>query len=268
MRMKSVFLVFLTTLSSSSDVMADTVQLANCPEAPDVVGEYYNNGKKCIRARQESTRDVIDATCKPDWELVTNQSRAFCRTSSDDVKFNRKDSKPICPTDYQRYGGECHSKCQRGFNSRKGKCIQLADKLPNHFMTCPDGKHKFGAFCCEHDQCTDLINEFKDKPIAPNSLMECSIDNIPGTFYYSPESKKCERQMTTLPRVWERLPPDQKNCNDDQVKVWGGCQPSCPKDWQVKKGMCQLRSCSISLNNDKRIVLCPEGKYQMQAASI
>jgi hypothetical protein len=251
---------------------ADTVELATCPQEPDVVGIYYNNGKKCIRDRQEFSRDIIEATCKSG-DLQFSRGKAFCEAQNG-TKFNAKDTRPICPTDYRRYNDQCHKLCPAGFTSKKGKCIRLADKLPPHYMKCSHDKHKFDAFCCEGDQCSDLLSE--EKKINPSSLMECSLSNIPGKFYYSPTTKKCERQMSTQPRKWTRLPTNNRgnryrlsgSCQEGETQIMGGCQLKCPESWSVRKAMCQLRPCSIPLTSNNKIVLCPEGKYQMQSASI
>jgi hypothetical protein len=310
--------LLVLVICNSSTTLADTVQLAECPQVPDVIGMYVNNGKKCVRERDEVRRDVLDATCQDGWELTKTATqgqaqaqaqaqgqgqgqgqeqgqrrKSYCKpVNSSNIRTRKKDGKPICPTDYQRYSASCHSPCPPGYNAKRGICIQLRDVLPQHSMICPiEGQHKVGPFCCQPDQCTHLVQQrqeqYQQSRIGGNantnanananananpSWIECHMDEIPGKFYHNPNSQKCERTMTSLPRVWNKLPKDNRNrvvgdCSPDQVKVLGGCQAECPDGYKAKKGMCQLRPCSIPTDAEA-IVLCPEGKYQIQAMSL
>ncbi|KAL3928044.1 MAG: hypothetical protein SGBAC_012817 [Bacillariaceae sp.] len=271
----SLFATLLVLLSFTTVSQADTVQLAECPKEPNVVGVYINNGKNCVRERNELARETVNATCKTGWELIVKveERKAFCRTtdSNSNSKFQAKDTFPQCPVDYQRYGKFCQSPCPRGYNSKKGKCIQLKDSMPQHSMTCPEPLHRIGAFCCEHDQCGDLMQERHENrmkkmqqkqsgsmsqviappPPASLDLKECNLPDVPGRFYYNPVTGRCDRSRISEPRVWTKLPRDSKqrfigNCQDDiETKVLGGCQPKCPPHYKSQKGMCHLPPCSI-----------------------
>mmetsp|Transcript_41335 Transcript_41335/g.99579 ORF Transcript_41335/g.99579 Transcript_41335/m.99579 type:complete len:341 (+) Transcript_41335:264-1286(+) len=278
-----LIILTLTASSSNSLVKADTVQLAECPKEPNVIGVYINNGKNCVRERNEVARDVVNATCKNGWELVSaaNERRAFCRDSSNTAKNNNKadaqnkeDSIPKCPVNYQRYGKQCHSACPRGYNSKRAKCIQLKDSMPQHSMTCPTPPttnkllHRIGAFCCEPDQCSDLMQQKHEKriqkmqqkqagsmsaippPLPEAELKECNLPEVPGRFYYNTLTGRCDRSRVSEPRVWTKLPRDSKNrptgvCHEDETKILGGCQPKCPLYYKSQKGMCHLPPCSI-----------------------
>ena len=246
-----LLLLMLLVASLTQTTLSETLLLADCPQGPTVIGEYYNNGKKCVRDRNEITRDVIDA---------------------DGNK---------CPQNYQRYGAKCHSVCPKGYNAKRGRCIQLRDTLSIHYMTCPDSLHKVGAFCCHGDQCIELMQKQEakrnknkpDTPLMPNftTIVECNLDEeIPGKFYYNSETNHCVRTQSYIPRIWEKLPRDKKNrvvgdsCDPEtHVQVLGGCQLKCPANYTVRKGMCQLKPCSIAVD-ESSIASCPEGKYRMQ----
>ncbi|CAJ1960005.1 unnamed protein product [Cylindrotheca closterium] len=331
--------MMLLLCSRFTTVQADTVQLAECPKEPNVVGVYINNGSNCVRERNEMAREIVDATCKTGWELITTptQSQSYCQPSlnanantndndsdtNDDKSSNNNNnsnkdpaSVPTCPVDYQRYGTQCHSPCPRGYNSKRGKCIQLKDSMPQHSMTCPNDNnnsnnnknlHRIGAYCCESDQCGDLIqarHEIRIQkmqqqkagsqsqnailPPSTTSLTECNLPSVPGRFYYNPMTGRCDRSRISEPRVWKKLPRDNKNryigtCDEErETKVLGGCQPKCPPYYKSQKGMCHLPPCSIPFGrgmndydekeNDKMksnngIVLCPEGKYYLASQS-
>lgn len=275
---------------------AATVQLAECPESPNVIGIYINNGKKCVRERQQLERDIVNATCPTGYELQARR-KTYCKqlpqstsdtsTTTTTTTTTTKMPNPICPIDYQRYGSSCHSPCPQGYNDKRGLCIQLRDVLPQHSMTCPTQLHRVGPYCCEPDQCMDLHKEQEQLRLdshiggssstntavtkSNKSWVECRIEEIPGTFYHNPDTSRCERTMTSLPRVWMKLPRDNRNqvmggCNSEQDKVLGGCQDKCPDGYKAKKGMCQLKPCSIP--TDASIVLCPEGRYQIRAMSL
>ena len=278
----SLLAVILLLLTPTS--LADTVELAQCPKEPNVVGVYINNGKNCVRERTEVSREIVNASCKSGWELVTQELKAYCRVV-DNSKYNQQDSVPVCPIDYQRYGSQCHAPCPRGYNAKRGKCIQLKDTMPQHSMTCssPD-KHRIGAFCCETDQCGDLKQqEYKERiqkmqlkhrtspsepsmtkmapPPTSSTMMECNLPDVPGRFYYNALTGNCDRSRISEPRVWTKLPRDKKGqylgtCSPDETKVLGGCQPKCPKYYKSQKGMCHLPPCSIPFGTG---ILADEG---------
>ena len=253
----------LTTLLFLS-VHAETVQLASCPEEPDVVGKFYNNGETCVRDRIALTREVKPVECPHDYTYTSG----WCRK-----RYKRK-LKPTCPKDYQMFlgaKGECHSPCPPNYSKSYGQCTLRRASLSPKYMTCnatsPEGheQHRNGAYCCSHE----LGN--CPKP-------ECKVGTgVPGKFYYA--DGVCTRQAESLPRV--TLPklksrlgqpidpnthrPKQPPCPEGMTPIRQGCQEPCPAGFATLKGRCELRSCTFDTKTDV-VVKCPEATYKLPQA--
>jgi hypothetical protein len=264
---RKTFLVSLTALlmfhGEKLYVYGETVMLARCPKEPDVVGEFYNDGKRCVRDRRVITRSIEDAACTSGYKY----NASYCRK-----RFHTK-VRPDCPNGYQFYGGkrgECHSPCPPGYSSNYGECVLKRTTLPPSFMTCDetnaDGNvpHRYGAFCCSHE----LGN-------CPQT--ECLVEQAPGKFYY--QDGLCQRQAQSLPRkttpqlivrLGEDDPPtgqQARRCPDRLVAVRNICQEPCPEGYLPSKGSCQLYSCTFDTQLDSE-VRCPEGVYKVSQSLV
>jgi hypothetical protein len=239
-------------------VRGDTVMLAKCPKEPEVVGEFYNDGKRCVRDRSVITRTVENAICPSGYYYKSN----FCR------KRLHTKVKPDCPSGYQFYGGkrgECHSPCPPGYSGDYGECVLKRTTLPASFMICDETdaeghiQHRYAAFCCSHE----LGN-------CPQT--ECLVEQAPGKFYY--QDGTCQRQAQSISRVTtpqlnlrlgeDALPSGQqpRRCPDGLVPVRNICQEPCPEGYAPNKGSCQLYSCTFDTKVDTE-VRCPEGIYKV-----
>ena len=147
-------IISLLLLSAATSAAAETTDvLAACPQEPDVIGYYYNNGRYCVRDKQTWNRTATTPTCPAKYEL----QGAWCRR-----RFHHK-QKPICQKDYQlfrRSSGsssnnndhpECQSPCPANTKAYNGLCVQPRQTLSPSFMTCPtdsEHSHRVGAHCC------------------------------------------------------------------------------------------------------------------------
>jgi hypothetical protein len=239
-------------------VHGDTVMLATCPKEPEVVGDFYNDGSRCVRDRRVITRTIEDAVCPSGYNYKAN----YCRK-----RFHAK-VRPDCPIGYQFYGGkraECHSPCPPEYSNNYGECVLKRTTLPSTFMTCNETdaeghvQHRYGAFCCSHQ----LGN-------CPKT--ECIVGQAPGKFYY--QDGLCQRQAQSIPRKTtpqlklrlgeDAPPPDQqpRRCPDGLIAVRNICQEPCPQGYLPNKGSCQLYSCTFNTKLDTE-VRCPEGVYKV-----
>mmetsp|Transcript_121184 Transcript_121184/g.181012 ORF Transcript_121184/g.181012 Transcript_121184/m.181012 type:complete len:272 (+) Transcript_121184:80-895(+) len=233
---------------------AETVHLADCPQEPDVVGVYYNNGQKCIRDRVVLSRNVVEATC-PDSSYTYRNDR--CR------KRFHPSAKPQCPEGYQRYNNECHENCPtRKHKASKGRCTLPKSSLPTKYMTCPKDddnhhgleQHRYQAYCCTMGV---------DCP-----KIECLVgDDVPGRFTLDESDGICRRLPQTLARITS-MKPRFEPCPDPLIQVWGVCQDPCPAGFQTTKGKCEIRSCEYDPRNDGDVVTCPEGVYTVAKAMV
>ena len=260
---RQVIRVSLTALLFLTVTNAESVQLASCPDEPDVTGHFYNNGETCVRDRVALDRIVKKADCPTDYLYQSG----WCRK-----RFHRK-IKPACPKDYQLFlgaKGECHSPCPPNYTRSYGQCTLRRASLSPKFMTCPgtdiDGnvQDRYGAYCCSQE----LGN--CPKP-------ECKVGTgVPGHFYYA--DGICQRQASSVPRVTmpklqsrlgqpQSLSPEQQKrvCPVGKIPVRNVCQEPCPDGYQTFKGKCELRSCKFDTKTDM-VVQCPEGTYKLPQA--
>lgn len=225
-------------------IKAETVQLASCPEEPEVVGKYYNNGYLCVRDRQVVDRTNQEANCPDDFAY----KRGWCRR-----RFHPK-VKPTCPTsDWTLNHGVCYSPCPTPQHNPNGlnQCVLRRSTLPPKYMTCHDDT-RHGAYCCSPGKCP--------KP-------ECHVDQAPGKFFY--EDGTCVRQAEALARVV--LPKSYSSdvpCPAGKIEVMRGCQDPCPDGYRALKGKCELRPCKFTIDRADSTVKCPEGRYKLQQALI
>ncbi len=241
-----VVLLFLTTTTTS---WADTVLLASCPQEPEVLGTFVNNGYHCVREQIVLSREIIDAECPPEYDY----RNGYCR------KRLSKNLKPTCPlkegstnqTNYQRYGDKCHKYCPKEYRQKYNECILPRLVLTTKYMTCPEGYHRYEAYCCiPGDNCP---------------LITCNVgDNVPGKFFYQEETGICERQAESIPRKTTSRPPNTP-CPEGTTQIWGNCQEPCPIGFRPAKGRCDLLPCTFSPMTD-RFVTCPEGTYTVAQA--
>jgi hypothetical protein len=248
---------------STSPANAESVQLASCPEEPDVIGKYYNNGEVCVRDMIVVDREMVQVACPPEYTYQTG----WCRR-----RFHRK-VKPSCGEggDWQLFlgsKGECHSPCPKNYAGSYGQCVLRRDTLAPKYMACPavddEGniQHRYGAYCCS-----------QERGNCPQP--ECKIgDDVPGKFYYNAATQTCERQAVALarssmPLMYSRLGSEAAEryngkplCPVDKILVRNGCQDPCPDGYSTLKGKCELRPCTFDTRNDI-ILKCPEGTYKL-----
>lgn len=226
----------------SPSASGETVTLAECPKAPLVIGEYKNDGQKCVRNRSVIAREIVDVECPSEGDY--EYRNGTCRS-----KTNRS-KQPACPEKYSRYGKSCHSPCPKGYQKKYGECVMPKDTLKDEYMTCPDSvkQHKVGAYCTE-------------------DMIECNVD-APGKFYYV--KGKCERSKESIARVYTVVKPSE-TCPEGKTLVNGPvrvCQDPCPPYYKAYKGKCTLRRCTIPANSKMHsIVMCPEGKFNVPSTS-
>ena len=259
LRISLTALLFFSSSNNNNSLLvhAETVQLATCPEEPDVVGTFYNNGETCVRDRVALTRTIQPVDCPHDY---TYQS-GWCRK-----RYKRK-LKPSCPKDYQMFlgaKGECHSACPPNYSKSYGQCTLRRASLSPKYMQCnatdADGleQHRNGAYCCAQGKCP--------KP-------ECKVGTgVPGKFYYA--DGICSRQAESLPRVtMPRLQSrlgqpqngQQRQCPKGLAPIRQGCQEPCPAGFVTLKGRCELRACTFDTQKDV-VVQCPEATYKLPQA--
>ena len=227
-----------------------------------MIGNYYNNGKKCVRDRVIMSRDIVPATCPDEFEYRAGKCR----------KKHEKNTPPQCPDNYQRQGSQCYSKCPAPYRTTQSDCLLGRATLDPRYMTCPEGMHRYNAYCCT--------------PGVDCPQIECVVgEDVPGKFYYDGNGI-CERQPQAVARTtilrknirtsqfrgrnddpdYDPLDPN-RHCPGDKVLVWGVCQDKCPDEYQAMKGKCVLRRCSFDATTDN-IVECPEGTYVVTKAQI
>eukprot|EP00546_Thalassionema_frauenfeldii_P020849 CAMPEP_0178903528 /NCGR_PEP_ID=MMETSP0786-20121207/5202_1 /TAXON_ID=186022 /ORGANISM="Thalassionema frauenfeldii, Strain CCMP 1798" /LENGTH=238 /DNA_ID=CAMNT_0020574899 /DNA_START=122 /DNA_END=838 /DNA_ORIENTATION=+ len=230
--------------------------MAQCPQEPDVVGVYRNDGKKCVREKRVMSRERTDAVCPNGTEY--NQGR--CRRPKDSERkepLSPSEKQPRCPSGYewgyylknQNKRRACLTKCLDGYQAKYNKCILPEDKLPDTYMTCPnEGDHRVDAYCSAFN-------------------IQCQIDTAPGTFRYR-EDRICERPKTVLSRTYEFIRKNAKSCpNPDHEIIYTPtsriCQERCPEHYITKKGRCILPKCLVPVDDvNEFIVKCPEGFYR------
>eukprot|EP00934_Nitzschia_sp_Nitz4_P004568 Nitzschia sp. Nitz4//scaffold314_size20990//7142//7879//NITZ4_008629-RA/size20990-processed-gene-0.40-mRNA-1//-1//CDS//3329547464//4558//frame0 len=237
-----LFTVALLLCTRETD--SKTLQLATCPQEPDVVGVFYNNGKKCVRDRTVVAREVINATCPEEFEYKAG----MCR------KRLHKSVRPSCPEDYQRFNAQCQSKCKYPYTSRYGECVLSKSTLNARFMICPESQHHFGAYCCT--------------PGVDCPQLECNMGTaIPGKWYFNETSRSCDRAAKSVVRpVTTRKRGEE--CQAGMVSVWGGCQEPCPGGYKTSKGRCEMHACSFDTRNSGAVVRCPEGTYAVPKSMV
>lgn len=253
-------LSILLSVAALSHVNAETVQLASCPQEPDVIGKFYNNGETCVRDRVALSRDIQTVNCPDDFKFQAG----WCRK-----RLHRK-VKPKCPKDWQMFlgtKGECHSPCPTNYSKSYGQCTLRRASLSPKFMTCPaldaDGneQHRYGAYCCSQE-------------LGHCPRPECKVGSgVPGKFYY--EDGKCIRQAESIPRVTmpklaPRLDSSSKThgpavCPAGKIPFRNVCQEACPPGFNTLKGKCELRSCIFDTKKDL-VLQCPEGSYSIPQA--
>jgi hypothetical protein len=239
-------LLAVLILASSSSLLlvnADTVYLADCPQEPEVVGTYYNNGRKCVRDREVLSREVIAATCSDGYEYRKDRCRKRFHAAAT----------PSCPEGYQRYTDECHKTCPtRKHKPSKGRCSLPRNTLPTKYMKCEEGQHRYQAYCCTMGV---------DCP-----KVECIVGaDVPGRFTLE-EDGVCRRSPQSIARVTS-LKPRFEPCPSYKVQVWGVCQDPCPSGFQTSKGRCEIRGCEYDPHSDD-FVRCPEGGYPIAKAMV
>jgi len=219
----------------------DLVRLASCPQGVDGEEEeysYINNGVECIRERIVLTREVVDAEC-PSSEYTLKAGK--CR------KHLHSSIPATCPDGYIRQGDYCYKKCpSKAWRQKYYECWLSQKTLPAKYMICPEGQHRYDAFCC-------TIGE--DCP-----AIQCQISGVPGQFLYI--DGVCQRKghamvMTMYPK------PNQAPCPENLISVWGICQEPCPPQYRPSKGKCELLPCTFDPMT-QTIVKCPEGDYLAQ----
>ena len=265
---------------------AETVVLAQCPQEPDVVGHYYNNGQACVRNRVVLTRDMVPVECPEGYSLKQGWCRRQTATQTQtqtQKHASKRPSKvrPTCPLDvddYQRSGDVCYKRCpSSAYRQTATECILPRHVLSTSYMTCAEkeeeSQHRFKAYCC-----TPGVN-------CPQ--VQCRVGaTVPGTFFYT-EQGTCERQASTLARTKSRstthhlrikkgtqtnedgtIITTQQLCEEEGfIHVWGKCQEPCPQGYQPLKGKCELSPCSFDPAVDT-VVECPEATYQLSQAMV
>lgn len=233
-------LALLLWMCAAPLVAGDLITLAKCPQEPEVIGKYYNNGSNCVRDRHELDRDTATPSCPSGFELRTGK----CRQSG------QSSQTPQCPSGFKLSGKTCQSRCPAGYQKKpNGKCIQPKNTLSTQYMTCPDGQHRVEQQCCLPGAC-------------PNNLVECQVENAPGKFYY--KRGRCERQQEALARDFTTVKKNNK-CPEGKVLIRGGyCQDPCPDPYKARKGKCELRRCLLFPGRNS--AMCPEGSYNIPSA--
>ena len=259
-KMMKIFAALLLVFVVSGE--EESLPLAECP-TEHVIGKYYNDGKQCVRDRDVFDRDISLVECPEGFNL----DGKTCRKRT-------KVQRPFCAENYQRYGQTCHSNCPEGYNSKFGKCILPKDTFKSSYMKCPQGQHQVGARCCYAEECPDT-QESRTRSSTP--FLECNLENVPGKFYYTegPKGGKCVRQADYIPRSYESvLVSDLSStfaCPDGQVFLRTPspiCQEPCPPFYKAKKGKCELRKCTLPVNQMDGIVMCPEGSYHVPSKQL
>ena len=231
-------------------VSGDIVRLASCPQEPDVVGVYKNDGKKCVRSRTATDRISIahGATCPTGTKYRNGKCRSPLGMAEDDKE---KAVAPTCEEGYKAYGDTCRERCRKGYQQTATQCILPQATLPMYLMTCPEGHRRVDAFCMDdHVECHDV--------------------SAPGTFHY--KDGKCERSRLVVSRTYTTLRVGQKECPSGKVMVRKGsnryCQDPCPEHHKTLKGKCELRKCVVKADQSDTHITCPEGKFMIPLVSV
>ena len=238
--MRTVLLLKLSLLLAAAAVSdGATVRLASCPQGVD--GEdkdnsYSNNGVECIRERQVIPREILKAECQEGYELRAGKCHKHLHPSH----------RATCPTGYARQGDQCYKNCPSPtWRQKFSECLLPRTTLPTKFMTCPEGQHRYEAYCCHPgEDCPDI---------------KCQLSGVPGDFFYV--NGICQRPGHAMLRETSI----QKPCPEHQNLVWGVCQDPCPESYRPTKGRCELFPCSFDPMTEKA-VQCPEGVYLAERA--